>query len=394
MSSFPISPIDRFAGQAATIKRPQEIACFSYDDQHVYHSDDSSLRYYYPPRVGADLSRGFDRFQKLDDTADEHLDSLLDTLMHLEKKTTTATEVDVVTWRGMMTKILCTPYDPFGSFEMNATRFQVCYATTSLILIPLPDGGDSFIEENHAFKLAQHEAQVRQPVPPGTPSQDLMSFWGNNKGYKFETLSLMPAPWAETSRDFIEGREEHVVNNHAQYCCVVRTGLGGTSVILGGEVDAIWDAKPDHADQPINWVELKTAAEPLTERDRLRFERKLLKFWAQSFLLGVPKIIVGFRSEHGVLQRVQELATTAIPSVVRQRGASWDGNVCINFAAACLQWLRDVLDREPDGDGGGVWRIRKRERSSVIELQRLEHSGYGDLLTPRFVQWRQSLGPR
>lgn len=77
-----------------------------------------------------------------------------------------------------------------------------------------------------------------------------MQFWGKKlrlvsinpwltaSGYKFETLSTLPAPWAETSRDFIEDRENQVVNNKEQYCSVVRTGIGKSVLCLGGEVDA------------------------------------------------------------------------------------------------------------------------------------------------------------
>lgn len=57
-------------------------------------------------------------------------------------------------------------------------------------------------------------------------------------GYKFETLSTLPKPWAETPRDFIENREREIVNNKEQYCSVVRTGVGATTLCLGGEVDA------------------------------------------------------------------------------------------------------------------------------------------------------------
>jgi RAT1-interacting protein len=60
----------------------------------------------------------------------------------------------------------------------------------------------------------------------------------HKKGYKFETLSTLPSPWAETSRDFIESRERQVVNNKEQYCSIVRTGIGKTILCLGGEVDA------------------------------------------------------------------------------------------------------------------------------------------------------------
>jgi RAT1-interacting protein len=72
----------------------------------------------------------------------------------------------------------------------------------------------------------------------------------------------------------------------------------------------------------------------------IKYERKLLKFWTQSFLLGVPKIIVGFRDEYGVLRRLEELATHEIPGEVKRRGkGSWDGNICINFTAMFLECM-------------------------------------------------------
>jgi len=56
-------------------------------------------------------------------------------------------------------------------------------------------------------------------------------------GYKFETLSLLNKPWGETTREEIEGREDEVVDNYAQYCSICRTEIGGASMVIGGEVD-------------------------------------------------------------------------------------------------------------------------------------------------------------
>jgi RAT1-interacting protein len=106
----------------------------------------------------------------------------------------------------------------------------------------------------------------------------------------------------------------------------------------------VWDRKPDDKTQPINWVELKTSQEIQSESDLLKFERKLLKFWIQSFLLGVPKIIVGFRSKTGQLLRLEEMATQSIPGNVKKRGRSWDGNTCVNFAAAFLDGKFDCAN--------------------------------------------------
>lgn len=86
-----------------------------------------------------------------------------------------------------------------------------------------------------------------------------------------------------------------------------------------------------------DWVELKTSAEIRGDRDMVNFERKLMKFWIQSFLLGVPKIIVGFRTPDGILKRLENISTASIPSTVQRKGnATWDGNMCINFAAGLL----------------------------------------------------------
>ncbi|KAM3073564.1 decapping endonuclease targeting mRNA, variant 2 [Clarireedia jacksonii] len=313
---FDIQPIGRFVGSSAAIRRPREIACFSYDDNHEFRLDDSSIRYYYPPYLGADLSKGFDTFKKLDDATDDHLDSLLKTLIDYERKEGKKVEVDVITWRGMMTKFMAAIFADRDGFEMNATLFQ----------------GTIFIEENHEYKSKSHARQSASRPAPGRPSQDMMSFWG----YKFETLCLLPATWQETSREYIENRENEIVNNHAQYCSIVRTGIGNTVMILGGEVDAVWDVKPTE-DIPIKWVELKTSQDIQSDRDMVTFERKLMKFWIQSFLLGVPKIIVGFRTPDGILKRIEELDTASIPSTVKRQGrGTWDGNMCINFAASLL----------------------------------------------------------
>ncbi|KAL8964390.1 MAG: hypothetical protein Q9197_006942, partial [Variospora fuerteventurae] len=357
-----------------------EIACFSYDDAHDFHLDERSLRYYYPPRVGADLSKGFNTFQQLDDSADSHLDSLLQTIIDLEKRTGSECQANFITWRGLMTKIMAAPFDTFND------------ARTSRPILK------SYIEEHHAHKLESRLAQHSQVSHPGTASQDLMSYWGTSfissaphlthrssasssavfSGYKFETLSLLPAPWAETSRDYIESREDLIVNNHAQYCSVVKTGIGKSRLILGGEVDA----------------QLKTAATPLSDRDIRKYERKLLKLWIQSFLLGVPKIIVGFRSKDGILQSLEELETEKIPRMVKLKGkGSWDGNVCINFTAKFLDWKMTGLTTTITDDGG-VWRIRMRNQAPVVEVFKVAERGYGDILSKEFIEWRSRPSPQ
>ena len=258
---------------------------------------------------------------------------------------------------------MCAPFSKLDGWEMNVTSFQ----------------GTVFIEEHHTKKLASRDFQYNGRPQSSQPSQDIMSYWG----YKFETLSLIPQPWAPTSREYIESRDRQVVNNHAQYCSVVRTGFGKVKMVIGGEVDAVWDQKPDDSSLPINWVELKTSAEITNERDQVKFERKLLKFWAQSFLLGVSRIVVGFRDQQGILRRLEQFDTQKLPEIAQSQGRNlWHGQTCINFAASFLEWIKSVVA------GDGVWRLRKIEKLSRLELFKVEETGHGSILSESFLKWR------
>ena len=68
------------------------------------------------------------------------------------------------------------------------------------------------------------------------------------------------------------------------------------------------------------------------------FHRKLMKYWIQSFLLGVPKIIVGFRTRDGILVDVNEIQTHSIPQTVNSGpNPAWNADMCVNFAASFLE---------------------------------------------------------
>ncbi|KAF1974545.1 RAI1-domain-containing protein [Bimuria novae-zelandiae CBS 107.79] len=376
ISRFPIQPLNQFRGASASIKRPREVTHFSYDATHTYVEDESGINYYCPPRIGADLKEGFDMFRHYEDTTDPHLDSLLRAVASKERKTGVKEHADFVTWRGMMTKLMTAPFDMFAEFEMLATLHD----------------GTIYIEEDFPSRAAQRAQEASRPPKwqdPGLPNHKMMTYWG----YKFETLSLLPTPPSSTPREVINARGTAPVSNYAQHCSIVRTSIGPHKLLLGGEVDGLSAPKPSPSSSPegniqIPWIELKTS-EALpphpSHRDTLKFERKLLKFWAQSFLLGVPKIIIGWRSKQGILTGVQELETGAIPGMVRRGTGCWDGNVCINFAAAVLGWLREVVKEE-----GKVYRVRLGKKTGVVEV-REEGDGGGGIVSREFREWRKEM---
>lgn len=150
-----------------------------------------------------------------------------------------------------------------------------------------------------------------------------MSYWG----YRFETLStLSKAPHQVTKGDVeLQKRLTESANTNIQYCIVVKTRLGKNSILMGAEVDCCRDVKPtDSLAQPSNYIELKTSRIIQTERNQYSFDRyKLLKFWAQSFLVGVPRVICGFRDDDGQILDVVQYKTLEIPRQVREKPNTW-----------------------------------------------------------------------
>jgi RAT1-interacting protein len=55
----------------------------------------------------------------------------------------------------------------------------------------------------------------------------------------------------------------------------------------------------------------------------LLIRHKLLKFWAQSFLPGIPTILVGFRDDDGNVVTVETFKTMEIPRLVRGKEGAW-----------------------------------------------------------------------
>ncbi|KAG9305069.1 hypothetical protein G9A89_007709 [Geosiphon pyriformis] len=321
---FPIHPIGRFKGACAVYEQPLEVTSYSHDGERIMHLDDRELRYYYPPTLNEkiNLSEGYESFVERNSSI-EPLNCLIDALIDRQKSLSSNIlgGIDVVSWRGIFTKILCTPFARNDAWEFGATLWNV----------------STFIAEHETIYTQQNSRGV-------TPQHKKMMYWG----YKFESLCTIAKPPSEIiSSDDPEliHRKTSIVNTNIQYCSVARTTLGPHRIIMGAEVDCIGGHKPQRSNNPIKeYIELKTSKIIRTDREQHNFEKfKLMKTWAQSFLIGIPRIIFGFRNNEGFLEKIQEFNTLEIPRLVRGKQGMWDAAVCLNFASQFLQWVREVV---------------------------------------------------
>ena len=193
-----------------------------------------------------------------------------------------------------------------------------------------------------------------------------------------------------------------MVDSTVEFCSVVQTGHGDMKVILAGEVDGIWDEYPqDPSEERPNYVELKTVQEPHTSEKATRFfEYKLCKIWAQSYLLGVGTIVLGYRQPERrfeelevnarlrdytpTLEKVRYLKTAAIPSLLDSRLETWDPGVSVRFWAAVLRFVRQSVGQRP-----GVFKVRGSPKN--ITVYRMSQEGTGEILPEEFKEWREHL---
>ncbi|KAM0791721.1 hypothetical protein ACM66B_003990 [Microbotryomycetes sp. NB124-2] len=323
---------------APQFQQPLHLTQFSYSPSRQLLNDldnsNSSLGWlieetkWLPPASSQgriNLNDGYEECVWRDETVDEGLGALLDTLQAWHDRDSTGFAQDclnrnkVYTWRGMMTRLMLTAYesvdDRAQGWEMNAMML---------------DGALYLEDANSPEKLAAKAS--------GEASSKRFAY----HGIAFEGHMVTPDQSLRSSAP-----SEALPNNtNVQWCSIVKTNLDGHRMILGGEVDCLrsrTNARSRDGQMMIsteNFVELKTNMVIRNERDEINFEKnKLMKHFAQSFLLGVPTVIVGFRDRSGFLTTVQEFKTLDLPRLVRGKPHAWDKTILLSSASQILSFI-------------------------------------------------------
>ncbi|XP_076852961.1 decapping and exoribonuclease protein isoform X2 [Brachyhypopomus gauderio] len=136
-----------------------------------------------------------------------------------------------------------------------------------------------------------------------------------------------------------------VVNTNEAFCTVVQTRLADHKLLFSGEVDC--RDKDPKTPAPSCYVELKTSAEICTPKQRSNLHRyKLLKWWAQSFLPGVPRIVAGFRDQDGIVVSVQTFHISNISQLIKNEYNCWKPTVCMNFCSDFLSFVKSMVKED------------------------------------------------
>ncbi|KAF5207086.1 Decapping nuclease dxo-like protein [Thalictrum thalictroides] len=291
--------------KSIAFQEPGEVACYSRVEGGDVYFDDRSLRLFkrlISEEIGADLNEGFETFIAKRDLGSQGFGDLL---ASIRNKNIPLENIHFVTYRNNLNKILATAYIKHEPWEMGVHK------------------------RNGVVYLDVHKL----PEKPQSHKDRQRCYWG----YSFENLAT-----EDSAR--IDGEGMHSIDANVEFCSVIKTKLGAHRIIMGAEMDCC-----DSTDDGRRfYVELKTSREVLDYNTEVYFEReKLLKFWIQSFLAGVPYIVVGFRDDNGRLVRTERLKTKEITHKVKTKNY-WQGGVCLAFADEVLCWLYGTVKENED----------------------------------------------
>ncbi|CAF2023262.1 unnamed protein product [Brassica napus] len=290
--------------KSTVFQEPCELTSYSRVEGGEVFYDERGLRLFkrhVSEDIGADLNQGYDTFIEKIDLDSEGFGDLLGSI---RAKNISLENIHFVTFRNNLNKILGAAYNRHEPWEMGVHK------------------------RNGTIYLDVHKL-------PERPQSDLdrrRCYWG----YCFESLAT-----EDPGRAY--GEEIHHVDANVEFCSVVKTKLGAHRVLMGAEMDCC-----DETDEGRRiYIELKTTRE-LDDRTVERYEReKLLKFWIQSFVAGVPYIVVGYRDDGGRLVRTERLRTKDIAHRARLKNY-WQGGVCLAFADEVLCWLYGTVKENED----------------------------------------------
>ncbi|KAJ3382676.1 decapping endonuclease targeting mRNA [Entophlyctis sp. JEL0112] len=398
LARIPVGPVQRLQKRGAEFRAPTEIARFGYNEQRERVFDATPKFFHPPPResfgkrsADVDLSGGFqDRFIERP-SQPENLDSLLIALKHeAGSSSSLLTAGDrnegrprFCTWRGIMTKILVTPYsDSADSWSLRAT---LCDGTLFLMEEPLESRESDFFN---------------------TPRGKLMTYWG----YRYEALTTIginphdAQVSLETVKVLMDNRvNKDVVNTNVQFCSVLKTRFGGMDLFMGAEVDCIKTTPETTADTISNapqslYAELKTNRSldgdqrKRDQQEKTFYLQKMLKTYFQCFLAGIPNVVVGWRDDDGFLVGSDTFKTLEIPRTVRNvlnpdssknsaNVACWDPNICINYAHEVLSTIWETIKKRNQNfqnidNRQIVYHIRLRNSQGNASAQKRHRAGY------------------
>lgn len=330
------------APTSATLAYPKIVGCYSLDTDRNYQANFSQLKYLVLPRhgdnVNFNLNRRFRHF--LDKppgiARQEKIDHLLEFIAKNFRKLRQPQQqrilrYDFVCFRGLLTKIMITPFER-ENWTINAT----CLNGTIYMW--------SWQEERNF------------------PHKEKFIHWG----YKFENYMFSKLPNQTPDPD-------EPANANEEFCVMFSTRVNNTLVLYGAEVDGVDSSvaigEENEILNGVKLVEVKTSRIVTSQKGEKTLLQKTLKWFCQSFLVGIEDIYVGFRDDKGFVKTVEKSAVNEMPN---KAAGLWNKKDCLKFLDAFLKFVQNVVGNK--SEPYVTWLFDYDCKNGIVTVSKMENN--------------------
>ncbi|KAG8194578.1 hypothetical protein JTE90_013316 [Oedothorax gibbosus] len=221
-------------------------------------------------------------------------------------------KVDFITVRGTLQRIMCTPF--VAGFYRN--QWEVCATKFNGVIYFTAIDSDLDLLENETMTERHQQYQA----------------WG----YKFEQYM---------TTDKVDGKPDLTSKNHQleEFCVVLKNAINEYTLLYKAEIDAVIPGRhpgPGSGDTSC-YIELKTSRIIYSLDQQLKFiKHKMVTWWAQSYIAGIPEIVCGRRTANGIVTSLQILSVNCLPE---QSKDMWSEEDCLNFCDKFLNFLKKTV---------------------------------------------------
>ncbi|XP_054713465.1 uncharacterized protein LOC129222930 [Uloborus diversus] len=133
-----------------------------------------------------------------------------------------------------------------------------------------------------------------------------------------------------------------------EFCIMLENIFNEHTLIYKAEVDAVIPYRypgPGSGDTSC-YTELKTSRTRTRISAEMYFYRnKLLNWWTQSYLAGIPEVICGMRDDLGIVNSLEVIRISNMPNLAQ---GFWSPDVCLHFCDYFLNYLKKtVIEDDP-----------------------------------------------
>ncbi|CAF0849438.1 unnamed protein product [Brachionus calyciflorus] len=213
---------------------------------------------------------------------------------------------DFVCWRGLLTTMSYSPYEKYKDWMFSIILHRGTYYMCEI----------------------ETDAQKNERLNANEISKSF-TYWG----HKFETYITSDFPSESPSGT------EVVPDQDNNFASVVTNRIGEHLLVYAAEIDCCLNQEHKTLS---DYCEIKSSKGE--SKNDLNYERniKFLKWWIQSFMIGIKHIKVGLRNDDGIINKIVDCDLDEI--LVPQRW--WKENVCLNLMKEILDSIKKFCTEE------------------------------------------------